>query len=125
MVKKIIEKFTKNTTTYFLLIAAIVGFLSGVGNFLLVTFTKAAHYLYFTVIGKGVFHIDQGGANRFFIILIPVLGAISLIPLFNILDGIGKGYSFPKFIAEVHLKMGKVKVKRLFAALLASSICIG
>ncbi len=125
MVKKIIEKFTKNTTTYFLLIAAIVGFLSGVGNFLLVTFTKAAHYLYFTVIGKGVFHIDQGGANKFFIILIPVLGAISLIPLFNILDGIGKGYSFPKFIAEVHLKMGKVKVKRLFAALLASSICIG
>ncbi|BBB32528.1 chloride channel protein, CIC family [Thermotomaculum hydrothermale] len=123
--KRLLKRFTSSTTTYFLLIAAVVGFLSGVGNFLLVTFTKGAHYLFFTIIGEGLFHISQGGANRFFIILIPVLGSLTLIPVFNILDGIGRGYSFPKFIAEVHLKMGKVNIKRLFAALFASSLCIG
>ena len=125
MVKDIFDRFTRNTTTYFLLIAAIVGFLSGVGNYLLVSLTKGAHYLFFNVIGNGIFHINNGGANKFFIIFIPVLGSITLIPIFNILEQVGKGYTFPKFIAEVHLKMGKVNFKRFFAALFASSICIG
>ncbi len=125
MVKRLFLSFSKNTTTYFLLIAAFVGFLSGVGNFLLVTLTKWAHYFYFTFIGNEIFHIDKGRINRFFIILIPVLGSITLIPLFNILGGVGRGYSFPKFIAEVHLKTGSISRKRLFSALFASSICIG
>ena len=125
MWKKIYEKMAGSTTTYFLLIAAFVGFLSGVGNFLLVTFTKGAHYLFFNLIGNDIFHINRGGYYKFLIILIPVLGSITLIPIFKALGGIGKGYSFPKFITEVHLKMGKVNVKRFFAALFASSLCIG
>ncbi len=125
MVKRLYYRFSRSTTTYFLLIAAIVGFLSGVGNFLLVTFTKAAHFFFFNFVGNRIFHIDRGGVYGIFIVFIPVLGSIALIPIYQVLKGITGGYAFPRFIAEVHLKMGDVDFRRFFSALFASSICIG
>ncbi len=125
MFKAAVRKLMKNTTSFFLLIAALIGFLSGLGNYLLVSFTRFFHYLFFQVIGNDIFHISRGGINKVFIIFLPVLGALFLIPVYKALKGISGGYTFPRFITEVHLKMGKIDVKRLFSALIASSICIG
>ena len=110
-----LRRFKIGNTTFFLTVAALVGLLSGMGNIVFVEVVEHSRSLFFDVIGNSLFHIQQGDWHRFLIILLPVTGALLLIPLAKIFPGLVNGYGFPKFLSEVHLKMARISPLRLIA----------
>ncbi|NOZ12836.1 MAG: chloride channel protein [Acidobacteria bacterium] len=120
-----LKRFKIGNTTFFLVIAALVGLLAGIGNIIFVEAVEHSQWFFFDVIGKNLLHLQQGDWHRFLIILLPVLGAILLIPLAKLFPGLVSGYGFPKFLAEVHLKMARINPLRLIANTLGAAITIG
>lgn len=121
----IFNKLKIGNTTKFILIAALIGILSGLCNIVFVWTTEASHTFFFDFIGNNIFHIEKGGLHSLLIPLILILGAIILIPLSLTFKGLVNGYGFPKFLEEIHLKMSNISSKRLFANTLAAAITIG
>ncbi|RLE16583.1 MAG: Cl- channel voltage-gated family protein [Acidobacteria bacterium] len=120
-----LKRFKIGNTTFFLSVAALVGLLSGIGNIVFVEAVEHAHWFFFDVVGNNLLNLQQGGWHRFLIILLPVSGALLLIPLAKLFPGLVNGYGFPKFLAEVHLKLARISPLRLIANTLGAAITIG
>lgn len=121
----IFNRIKLGNTTLFILLAAVIGIISGLCNIIFVWTTEMSHKFFFEFIGNGILHIDKGGWHTFLIPIILVIGAIILIPLSLTFKGLVNGYGFPKFLEEIHLKMSHISSKRLFANTLAAAITIG
>ncbi len=120
-----IKRFKIGNTTFFLVIAAFVGLLAGIGNIIFVEAVEHSQWFFFDIIGKNLLHLQQGDWHHFLIILLPMLGAVLLIPLAKLFPGLVSGYGFPKFLAEVHLKMARINPLRLIANTLGAAVTIG
>ncbi|NOY23784.1 MAG: chloride channel protein [Acidobacteria bacterium] len=120
-----LKRFKIGNTTFFLVVAAMVGLLSGIGNIIFVEAVEHSQWFFFDILGRDILHLQQGGWHRFLIILLPVSGALLLIPLAKIFPGLVNGYGFPKFLEEVHLKMARISPLRLIANTLGAAITIG
>jgi len=119
------NKIKLGNTSLFILIAAVIGILSGFCNLIFVWVTELSHKFFFEFIGNNLLHIDKGGWHALLIPIILIAGALILIPLSLSFPGLVNGYGFPKFLEEIHLKMSKISSKRLFANTFAAAITIG
>ncbi len=113
------------TTTTILLTAALIGILAGLGNIVFVQITEWSHDFFFSFIAHDVLQVHVGGLQGALVALVPVLGAILLIPLSLSLSGLVNGYGFPRFLAEVHLNKARINPLRLIANTLGAAITIG
>ncbi|HDH04918.1 MAG TPA: chloride channel protein [Nitrospirae bacterium] len=104
--------------------AVVVGLLSGFANIL---FRATMHFVHNVIFvgGSDLLNINEGGFYKLLIPLLPVGGALLLIPLSFIFRGESYGYGFPKFLELVNIKGGRIKRRTFFSRILSSAFTIG
>ncbi len=104
--------------------AFIVGILAGAANVMFRTAMNISHDLIF-IGGSRLLHITDDGAYRALIPLLPITGAVLIIPLSLLFPGEVNGYGFSKFLETVNIRGGVIKVRNIFLKTLAPALTIG
>lgn len=104
--------------------AFIVGILAGAANVMFRTAMNLAHSLIF-IGGAEVLHISEGGAFKALIPLLPITGAILLIPLSLAFPGEVNGYGFSRFLEVVNVRGGVIKARNIFLKTVGPALTIG
>ncbi len=107
-----------------IIMAFIVGVLAGGANVAFRTTMDLAHKLVFMG-GSRLFHIAEGGMYKAFLPLLPMAGALLLIPLSLLFPGEVNGYGFPRFLEVVNIRGGVIKVRNIIIKILAPALTIG
>jgi len=125
--EKLLDKllsFRLGEHTTIIIMSVIVGLLSGFAN---VIFRATMHFVheFIFVGGSALLRISEGGYYKFLTPLLPVCGALLLIPLSFIFKEGFYGYGFPSFLERVNIQGGKIKVKTIFSKILGPALLIG
>jgi chloride channel protein, CIC family len=107
-----------------IIMAFVVGILAGIANVMFRTTMDLAHEFIF-VDGSRLFHLAEGGMYRAFLPLLPMAGAVLLIPLSLLFPGEVNGYGFPRFLEVVNIRGGVIKAKNIILKTLAPALTIG
>ncbi|MDA8240854.1 MAG: chloride channel protein [Nitrospiraceae bacterium] len=107
-----------------IIMAFIVGILAGAANVMFRTAMNISHDLIF-IGGSRLLHITDDGAYRALIPLLPITGAVLIIPLSLLFPGEVNGYGFSKFLETVNIRGGVIKVRNIFLKTLAPALTIG
>ncbi|MEK6777370.1 MAG: chloride channel protein [bacterium] len=102
----------------------IVGLLSGGGYILLRETVSAVHHIIYGQ-GESLLGMEPGSWTRVFTPLLPVAGALLLIPLALLFPGEVNGYRFPKFLEKVNIQGGVIRARTILITLFASAFTIG
>lgn len=124
---KLLDKllsFRLGEHTTIIIMSVIVGLFSGFANVIFRAVMHFVHELIF-VGGSALLHISEGGYYKLFTPLLPVCGALLLIPLSYIFKEGFYGYGFPSFLERVNIQGGKIKVKTIFSKILGPALTIG
>jgi CIC family chloride channel protein len=110
--------------TIIIVMSVIVGLLSGLAN---VIFRSAIHFVHKIIFvgGSVLLHINEGGYYKLLLPLLPITGALLLIPLYYVSREEVYGYGFPRFLEKVNLRGGIIKFKVLVIKILSASFTIG
>ncbi len=107
--------FLSNEYTFFIFGAAIIGFLSGLANYVFVFCYESLYQ----------FIVNPLWSSPS-IVLPTVCGGIILVLLSTIFPpSLFFGYGFPKFLEQINVKSGAIKLKETFAKTLGSLITLG
>ena len=101
------------------LIAAIVGTGSGFAAVFFRFVLEQLHYIFFGVIWPWLENISV-----YTLPIIPVIGAILLIPFSKLYPGEVHGYGMPRFLIKVHLKGGIIRTRTIFLKIFTAAITI-
>ncbi|GBE03710.1 MAG TPA: chloride channel protein [Nitrospirae bacterium] len=127
-INKILDKIGQfnvgEHTVVIISMAVVVGILSGFAN---VLFRAAIHYVHEVVFvnGSDLLNINKGGFYRILIPILPVCGALLLIPISMIFKDDVNGYGFPKFLERVNIKGGRLKRRTIPLRIISSALTIG
>lgn len=110
--------------TFIIVMSIAVGLLSGLANIAFRFTMTSVHDIIFEG-GSSLLKIKSGGLNALLLPLIPVCGALLLIPLVLFFRDDINGYGFPRFIERVNIRGGKLKVKTIFSKILGAAFTIG
>jgi CIC family chloride channel protein len=110
--------------TTLIIMAFIVGILAGAANVMFRTTMDFVH-TYIFMGGSHLFHIIEGGMYRAFLPLLPMAGALLLIPLSLLFPGEVNGYGFPRFLEVVNIRGGIIKGRNIITKTLAAALTIG
>jgi CIC family chloride channel protein len=127
-IDRIIERLSKfnigEHTVVIISMAIVIGILSGFAN---VLFRAAIHFVHEVVFvgGSELLNIDKGGFYMLLIPLLPVCGALLLIPLSLAFKGEINGYGFPRFLERVNIKGGRIKRRTVPLKIVSSALTIG
>ncbi len=110
--------------TILIILSALVGVLAGLANAFLHISMDFVHRVFFTHIG-GALSLAHGGLHKLWLPLLPIGGALLLIPLSLAFPGEINGYGFPNFIEKVNLKGGFLKIRNIFLKTFSVAITIG
>jgi CIC family chloride channel protein len=117
-------RFILDENTYFILLALLLGVLAGLAN---IGFRYAVELVQWAVRGWGASRlgISLDGPTRLLLPLLPVTGALLLIPLARLFPGQIYGYGFPAFLENVNLRGGILRRRLIVPKALAAAITIG
>ncbi len=110
--------------TSLIIMAFLIGLLSGGANMLFRGCLELSRAFIFEGMGN-LLGVHKGGIYRIFTPLLPVSGALLLIPLAYRFPGEVYGYGFPDFLEKVNLKDGIIRLKSIIVKLVAPSLTIG
>ncbi|MEJ2685364.1 MAG: chloride channel protein [Candidatus Sulfobium sp.] len=110
--------------TALIILSVIVGVLAGLANAFLHFSMDFVHRIFFTQVG-GFLSLEHGGIYKVLLPLLPIGGALLLIPLSLAFPGEINGYGFPNFIEKVNLKGGFLKLRNILLKTFAVAITIG
>ncbi len=110
--------------TSLIIMAFLIGLLSGGANMLFRGCLELSRAFIFEGMGN-LFGVHKGGIHRILTPLLPVTGALLLIPLAYRFPGEVYGYGFPDFLEKVNLKDGIIRLKSIIVKLVAPSLTIG
>ncbi len=104
--------------------AILVGILSGGANML---FRSTLDWSKEVILhgGSELLGIDKGGIFRVLVPLLPVTGALLLIPLMHRFPGEVNGYGFPSFLEKVNIRDGIIRFKTIVLKIIAPALTIG
>ena len=107
-----------------IILAFLIGILAGCAN---VVFRSALDFVHrwVFVAGSNFLHIGKGGFHRILLPLLPIIGALLLIPLTFAFPGEVNGYGFSRFIELVNIRGGVLKVRNIVAKMIAPALTIG
>ncbi len=110
--------------TRMIIIAAIIGVLSGVA---IIAFREAVEFVHRLSLGWGAkeLGIDRGGWYLLLLPLLPMAGAILLIPLSLAFPGDVNGYGLPNFLRRVNLENGVISARSIVIKIIATALTIG
>ncbi|WP_035273861.1 chloride channel protein [Desulfogranum japonicum] len=105
-------------------IAAFIGVMSG---FSIIAFREAVELVHEVVFvgGYNLLGIEQGGWRCLLIPLLPMAGAVGLIPLSLLFPGKVNGYGLPAFLRRVNLENGVIRARNIFIKIVATALTIG
>lgn len=121
---KKLSKLRAGEHTIIIVMSIAVGLLSGFAN-IAFRFTLTSVRKIIFEGGSSFLHIPDGGLNRLLLPLIPVCGAVLLIPVVLIFRDDIHGYGFPNFLERVNIRGGRLKVRTVFSKILGSAFTIG
>ena len=104
--------------------AILVGVLSGGANILFRLTLEWTRDMIFHG-GAELLGIHKGGIYRILVPLLPITGALLLIPLSYKFPGMVNGYGFPAFLENVNIKDGIIRVKTIILKIIAPALTIG
>ncbi|MDZ7641714.1 MAG: chloride channel protein [Desulfurivibrio sp.] len=107
-----------------LAIAAIIGLLAGALSIFFRAVLEGVHAL-ILVGGQQLLGIGQGGWRALLLPLLPAFGMLLLIPLSLLFPGEINGYNFPRFLRQVNLEAGIIRLRTIFAKIMACALTIG
>lgn len=122
--KSRLSKIKLGEQTIIIIMSVIVGLLSGFANMLFRSTINLVHEIVF-VGGSILLNIKEGGFYAYLVPLLPVTGALLLIPLYYFSREEVYGYGFPRFLEKVNLRGGIIKFKTLVVKILSASFTIG
>ena len=122
--KSRLSKIKLGEQTIIIIMSVIVGLLSGFANMLFRSTINLVHDIVF-VGGSVLLNIKEGGFYAYLVPLLPVTGALLLIPLYYFSREEVYGYGFPRFLEKVNLRGGIIKFKTLIVKILSASFTIG
>jgi len=107
-----------------LAIAAGIGLLAGAANILFRATVALVHETVF-VGGSALLGLAKGGWYLLLLPLIPLCGMLLLIPLSLLFPGEINGYGFPKFLRQVNLEGGIIRLRTIPLKILSCALTIG
>ncbi len=107
-----------------ILIAAFIGVMSGVAIIVFREAVDLVHRVIF-VWGYEVLRIGEGGWRRMLLPILPMTGAVLLIPLSLAFPGKVNGYGFTNFLRRVNLENGVIRARNIFIKVVATALTIG
>ncbi len=113
-------KIKLSETNIEFILACLVGLGAG---FVSVIFRYILHHFHHFFLG--VLYPKLAAISIFLTPLIPVLGALMLIPLSLRYPGEVNGYGMPRFLISVHLKGGLIRTRAIFVKIFTAAITIG
>jgi chloride channel protein, CIC family len=120
----LLKKFMPGESTRMIIIAAVIGILAGGAIIIFRESVELVHQIIF-VRGSELLRIDEGGWRRLLLPLLPMTGAVLLIPLSLLFPGKVNGYAFTKFLRRVNLENGVIQGRNIFIKLVATALTIG
>ncbi len=124
LIKRRFKKILPGENFMMIAIASFIGLAAGGANIVFRTTVDAVHEYVF-VFGHELLAIQDGGWHRLLLPLIPIFGMVLLVPLSLLFPGEVNGYGFPKFLRQVNLEGGIVKLRTIFVKILSCSLTIG
>lgn len=121
---KQISKIKIGEQTIIIVMSVIVGLLSGLANIIFRATMTFVHKIIFTG-GSAFLRINEGGIYKILIPLLPITGALLLIPLYYLSREEVYGYGFPRFLEKVNIQGGIIRFKTLVVKILSASFTIG
>ncbi len=110
--------------TFLIISSVIVGVLGGAANILFRSTLQFVHNVIF-VHGSQLLGITRGGWYRALVPLLPMTGALLLIPLSLLFPGEVNGYGFAKFLEVVNIKGGFLKFRNIILKTVGPALTIG
>ena len=107
-----------------IIMAFVIGLLAGAANVLFRTVMNFSHDIIFEG-GTRLLHIGQGGFYSALLPLLPMAGAVLLIPLSLLFPGEVNGYGFSKFLEIVNIRGGVIKARNIFIKTIGPALTIG
>ncbi len=107
-----------------IILAFMIGILAGTANVLFRSTMNFVHKWIF-VGGSDLLHIGDGGFHKVLLPLLPIVGAVLLIPLTFAFPGEVNGYGFSRFIELVNIRGGFLKIRNIIAKMIAPALTIG
>lgn len=116
--------FMPGESTRMIMIAACIGLLAGGA---IIVFREAVDLVHEIIFVKGgeLLRIHEGGWRLLLLPLLPMTGAVLLIPLSLAFPGMVNGYGFTKFLRRVNLENGVIQGRNIFIKLVATALTIG
>ena len=116
--------FMPGESTRMILIAACIGVLAGGA---IIIFRESVELVHEVVFVKGgeLLRIHEGGWRLFLLPLLPMTGAVLLVPLSLLFPGKVNGYAFTKFLRRVNLENGVIQGRNIFIKIIATALTIG
>lgn len=110
--------------TRMILVAACIGVLAGGAIIVFREAVELVHRVIF-VGGSELLRIHEGGWRILLLPLLPITGALLLIPLSLAFPGKVNGYAFTRFLRRVNLENGVIQGRNIFVKIIATALTIG
>ncbi len=110
--------------TIIIAMSIIIGLLSGLANMLFRATMNFVHEIVF-VGGSALLRISEGGYYKLLLPLLPVCGALLLIPLSVAFREDVNGYGFPRFLEKVNITAGRIRKRTVPLKILSAAFTIG
>ncbi len=116
--------FMPGESTRMILIAAFIGVLAGGA---IIVFRESVELVHEVIFVKGgeFLRIHEGGWRLLLIPLLPMTGAVLLVPLSLLFPGKVNGYGFTRFLRRVNLENGVIQGRNILIKIIATSLTIG
>ena len=128
--KKLLQAFRMavslhtDESTFLIVSSVMVGVLGAAANILFRTSLQFVHTVIF-VHGSQMLGIAPGGWRRALLPLLPMAGALLLIPFSMLFPGEVNGYGFARFLEIVNIKGGFLKLRNIVLKIIGPALTIG
>ncbi len=119
-----LKAFRISDQTFLVTTATAVGLMSA-GAYVLLRRTVEAVHEFIFVRGHYLLGIAEGNWTLVLVPLIPVAGALLLIPFSLLFPGEVGGYGFPRFLEEVNIKGGIIRARTVLLKIIGPALTIG
>ncbi len=121
----ILSRFRVSENTFMAILAVAIGLLSGLCNY---AFRKLIDFFDWAVIEQGseffAISFHEWSPTRLLVVLFPLAGALLILPLRMLYPEDFK-FGFSRFLAQVNLKGGKLRMRTIFTRGVASAVVLG
>lgn len=120
----LLSRLQRNETSFIIGTAVVIGCMAGAMNILFRSTMEFVHRVLFLG-GSDLLRVNESFWNRLLLPLLPMAGALLLIPFLKRYPGEAGGYGFPAFLETVNVRGGYLRARNLFFKIIGPALTIG